>query len=251
VDLWIENPPDPRELILAWQPPSTVPARMRWAVGKLRTDQGAFVFDYLDEAGFKDLNLGHELAELEATGFSGYPAFDLRKRPPGGYRENALQAFLRRLPPATRTDFGDYLAYFRIPRSTLMSPLALLAATEARLPSDGFSLVDPLDPTADRVELVFEIAGYRHREPVVSDLAVGETLRLEPDPANLHDPRAVQVKRGDEHVGFVNRLQAPTVNMWLATRSLECWVARLNGRAGAPRAFGFLKVRPGREARAA
>ncbi len=241
---WIEHPAEPRELLLAWQPPSTIPDRFRWAVGRLGLDADGIVFDYFDAQTFPRYNLGRSIDLLRQAGYAGYPAFDPRKRPPEGYRKYALEAFMRRLPPASRADFVNYLEYFRIPHTTRMSQLALLAATEARLPSDGFSLIDPLDPAADCVEVVIEIAGFRHWQNNAAGLALGNPLRLEPEPSNPHDPNAVRVTARGQTVGYINRLQASTARAWLTARTLSCWVARLNGRPDAPRAFAFLQVRP-------
>ncbi len=241
---WIEHPAEPRELLLAWQAPSVVTSRIRWAVGRLAKDEKGFVFDYFDAQTLSDYNMGRSIEELRAAGYVGYPAFDLGKRPAGGYRNYALEAFLRRLPPAGRADFSDYLAYFCIPQKTRMSPLALLAATEARLPSDGFSLIDPLDPTADYVEVVFEIAGFRHWRDNARELTLDDPLQLNAEHSNPHDPYAVSVIARGKTIGYVNRLQAPTARAWLTSRDLRGWIARLNGRPEAPRAFAFLQVRP-------
>ncbi len=250
MDHWIEHPPEPRELILAWQAPSASTDRIRWAVGRLWRDADGLVFDYFEGRQFADRNLGRSLEDLRAAGYGGYPAFDLKKRPAGGYREHVLGAFQRRLPPASRTDFADYLTHFRISPGARMSPLALLAATEARLPSDGFSLINPLDPEASCVELVFEIAGFRHQLEL-PQVEIGDGLTLQTQPDNPHDPMAVRVLVGGQLIGYVNRLQAQTVGAWLETRSVNGWIVRLNGRPESPRAFGFLEVRPASQAVAA
>jgi len=251
VEHWIEHPAEPRELILAWQAPSAITDRIRWAVGRLAKDQAGFVFDYFDDQPLPRYNRGRGIEQLRAAGYAGYPAFDLGRRHVGGYRNYALEAFLRRLPPTSRSDFADYLAYFRIPLTTRMSPLALLAATEARLPSDGFSLIDPLDPAADCVEVVFEIAGFRYWQHNAPDLTLDDPLQLEAERSNPHDPDAVRITARGKTVGYVNRLQASTARAWLTSRNLRCWVARLNGRPEAPRAFAFLQVRPAAQTAAA
>src|SRR5271165_2691369 len=159
---WIEYPPEPTQLLLVWQPPSSVPDRLRWAVGRLSNDSDKPVFDYLQGEDFRALNLGRSPEALRAAGYTGYPAFDLKKRPEDGYSNHVLEAFLRRLPPVTRSDFPSYLAHYLIERPIPLSPFAILAVTEARLPSDGFSLVDPLEASASCVDLVFEVTGFRH-----------------------------------------------------------------------------------------
>lgn len=154
------------------------------------------VFDYLQGEEFVALNLGRSPKDLWAAGYCGYPAFYMMKRPAGNFRERALEAFLRRVPPATRSDFANYLAHYHIRRATPLSPFSLLDVTEARLPSDGFSLVDPLDALACFVDLVFEVAGFRYAERTGAKVVVGDHLKLEPEPSNPRDSHAVQVKKG-------------------------------------------------------
>lgn len=247
---WIRHPSTPKQLILAWQAPSTLRDRVRWAVGRVQATADGAAFDYFDREEFLELNLGRTPETLHAAGYAGYPAFDLRKRPAGGWRDHVLEAFLRRLPPTQRADFADYLAYFRVLPTTPLSPLSLLSITEARLPSDGFSLIDPLDPAASRVDVVGEIAGFRHCDGG-GQVSVGEPLELAPEPTNTYDPNAVEVRARGQRIGYLNRLQAPTVLSWLRDRSVRCWVARLNGRPDAPRAFAYLEVQPTRRSIAA
>ena len=156
-----------------------------------------------------------------------------------------MSTFGRRLPPRSRADFDRYLEYFSIPPSRAPSDLTLFALTEARLPGDGFSLVDPLDPNLTAGEVPFEIAGFRH-EKATKEPKVGQSLRLVPEPTNLHDENAIQVFLDDERIGYVNRIQAPVVGEWLASRDLDCVVLRFNGRPGAPRAYALLRLHPRR-----
>jgi hypothetical protein len=241
---WIEYPSEPKELLLAWQAPPSVSDRLRWAVGRLWKIREEAVFDYLQGEEFDALNLGRSVDDLRAAGYSGYPAFDMKRRPEGGYRDRVLEAFLRRVPPATRSDFSNYLAHYHIRRSTLLSPFGLLAVTEARLPSDGFSLVDPLDVSASCVDLVFEVTGFRYFRQESASVELGDQLELEPDYANPKDSQAVQVKAAGRVIGYVNRLQAPTIRKWLEQRVVSCCIARLNGWPDSPRAYAFLQVRP-------
>ena len=247
---WIRHPSAPKQLILAWQAPSSLLDRVRWAVGRVQTTAVGANFDYFEREEFLKLNLGRTPETLQRAGYAGYPAFDLKKRPRAGWQEGVLEAFLRRLPPPKRTDFPDYLAYYKVPPTTKMAPLSLLSITEARLPSDGFSLIDTFDPEASRVEVVGEIAGFRHCEDAPR-IAVDDPLELVPEPTNAYDPNAVEVRSQGQRIGYLNRLQAPTILSWLSTRSVRCWVARLNGRPDAPRAFAYIEVQPARHSIAA
>ena len=244
MDRWIEYPVEPKELILAWQAPSHVVDRTRWAVGHLWKHNEVVVFDYFKSEELVKWNLNRSSKELFQAGYAGYPAFDVRKRPEGGWRHNVIEAFLRRLPHRGREDYSAYLAHFRIRPNDVISPLGLLAITEARLPSDGFSLVDPLDPDLQCVDVLIEIAGVRHLSPDPGALAAGNLLTLREDTENQYDAHAVKVNFCETTIGYVNRLQARTIRAWLRTRLVKCWITRVNGKPESPRVHALMRVRP-------
>lgn len=239
--VWIQHPVEPAELVLAWQAPDEFrdEDRRRWEVGIIKRQGPATHFRYFDEPEFGTRNFGRPLEQLRRYGFEGYPAF---KFVPGRvYATEVLETFERRLPPRNRADFDQYLEYFSVAPSSKPSLLQLLAITEARLPGDGFSLIDPLDVNMEDGEVVFEIAGYRHESPeVVPEL--GEQLVLRSEPENEWDPRAVAVYLSGTKIGFVNKIQAPVVGDWLKSRQTTCVLLRYNGRQGAPRAYALLRV---------
>lgn len=239
--LWIEDPVEPRELVLAWQAPDGVPDRRRWAVGLLERGVSQPTFRYFSATEVEERNGGRDAGMLRQQGFAGYPAF--RFELGRCYREQVLETFARRIPPASRADFPKYLEYFSIMPGSASDLFTLLGLTEARLPGDGFSLVDPLSPALERGEITFEIAGYRHEAPDIAT-EIGDKLTLRADPDNVWDDFAVAVFSGDVRLGFVNRIQAPVVGGWLASRHTECRLLRFNGRRGAPRAYALLKVWP-------
>lgn len=247
---WIEEVGQTDRLILAWQAPDEVADRVRWAIGELaKTPRGA-QFRYYDGEEFRGLNGGRSQDDLRAAGYFGYPAFDRRADASGVFHDGVLDAFMRRLPPAKRSDFPRYLEHFRLRASTDVSPFSLLGITEARLPSDGFSLVDPLDPNEPSRDVIFEIAGHRHNVTCRDRLVEGQPVDLVLDPTNEHDINAIRVEANGELIGHVNRFQAPTVGRWLNERAVSAWLLRLNGTPEKPRAFAFVKVRPlkGRQA---
>jgi len=250
MDRWIEHIGEPDRLILAWQAPDDQPDRSRWAVGELVDGPNGARFRYFGDEEMRALNNGRDRTDLKAAGYLGYPAFE----PPSDtkwHTDDVLGAFLRRLPPRDRSDFGRYLEHFRLRPTLPLTPFALLAATEGQLPGDGFSLIDPLDPEVPRRDLVFEVAGHRHNAQSRDQLRVGQEVRLVANPTNPHDENAVRIEANGELIGHVNRLQAPTVGRWLNERRVSAWIVRLNGSLEKPRAFIFLSVRPIGERRAA
>lgn len=249
----IEYQSEPKRLLLTWEPPLGVKGRTRWIVGELALNGQIAEFRYLVDDEFTLANNGRPEAELRASGYFGYPAFDSRAASFPVFREHVLEAFLRRLPPPSRSDYGSYLAHFRIPPHAELSPLSLLGATEARLPGDGFCLIDPLDPGQSFCDVVLEVAGHRHYPQSREGLKgrEGASLQLVSEPDHAHDTHAVRVEIDGAVIGYVNRVQSPTISQWLVTRDVQASLLRLNGSSQKPRAFIFVSVRPGAEQKAA
>jgi hypothetical protein len=240
VKVWFENPAEPTRLVLAWQAPDGVEDRRRWQVGELERHDAGVQFRYFKGSEFEAANAGRSVDDMRHQGFVSFPAFEYV--PGKTFNERVMETFARRLPPSSRSDFAQYLEYFSVRSSEVPSGFTLFAITEARLPGDGFSLVDPLDPDLASGEVPFEIAGFRYEAKLIVP-EVGQPLHLVPEPTNVHDDHAVQVFLGDQRIGYVNRIQAPVVTQWLTTRDLECVVLRFNGRPGAPRVYALLRLR--------
>jgi hypothetical protein len=248
VENWIERVAEPRRLFLAWQAPDHIGDRFRWAVGSIESRGAECVLRYF-RAGpeFEALNQGRPYEELLVYDYQGYPAFSLKREI---HHHGVLAAFMRRLPPRTRPDFQEYRRQFRLSSDIELSDFALLGLTEAKLPSDGFSVVDPLDPEAGWCDLMLEIAGFGYDVPE-EPLEVGRPVELKAEPKNPCDVNTVQVCVGARGIGYINRLQAATFLRWLATRRVSGVIERLNGDPEKPRAFIFVRVRPTRTRAAA
>lgn len=239
---WIQHVVDPRRLLLAWQAPDQFGDRFRWAVGEIRRDNGDYSFRYFRGADFEGLNRGRTEADLAAHGYRGYPVFDRRHTL---HSRNAIASFLRRVPPRGRADFRDYQQQFRLKADLEISDFALLGITEAKLSSDGFSLVDPLDDVSSPRELLLEVAGYRYyRDRLPRVPVVGESVEFLPEPDNIKDHNAVQVRINQHCVGYVNRLQSTAFLQWVAQRRVAALIERINGDPDRPRVFMFVCISP-------
>ena len=247
MDLWIEQACEPNSLLLCWEAPITQRDRNRWVVGAVDRTSEFLTFRYLVDSEFLAQNFGRSREQLKEAGYLGYPAFNEDRAVT--FTEGVREAFVRRLPPQSRSDFPSYLAQFLLRPGSARSDLALLGATEARLPSDGFSLINPLDADSGPCEVLVEIAGQRHYSAV--PLCVGDALYLTPDPTNEYDPNAVRFEAEGALTGHVSRTQAPAVLAWLARGQISAYVARLNGTPDRPKAFAILRYQPASERAAA
>jgi hypothetical protein len=155
-----------------------------------------------------------------------------------------LEALLRRLPSREGSEFASYQKYVRIRPDAQISDFALLAYTEAKLPNDGFSIVDPLGDDFERCERLMEVAGYRHQAKDRTALSVGSEVSFRFQPENQFDVNAVQVTHEGGCIGYINRLQASEFKRWIAGRRLDAVIDRLNGASDRPTAYLCIRVSP-------
>ncbi len=242
IENWITEASEPDHLILAWQAPDEFKDRTRFAVGMLTCDAGEVRLRYFgDSDEFSKLNPGKTYRQLLDYGYAGYPGFQVDRVE---HRTGVLEAFMRRLPPRSRSDFAAYEQHLRVRPGTPLTDFALLGLSEAYLPSDGFSVVDPLDPTVDQRQLVIEVAGYRYYANKAGAVLpeVGDAVDIVPEDDNEFDPRAVAVQYKGHKIGNINRLQVETFRTWISQERIEASVDRLNGRVDRPRLFVFVRV---------
>lgn len=241
---WITRVSEPDHLVLAWQAPDEFKDRTRFAVGELTADKGVVRLRYFgDDEEFRRLNPDRTYEQLLSYGYIGYPGFPLGE---GEHRAGVLEAFMRRLPPRSRSDFAEYERHLRLRPGTDLTDFALLGLSEAYLPSDGFSVVDQLDAEVGESQRVIEVAGYRHyaKNPVTPIPVVGNAVAIVPEVGNEHDARAVAVEIEGCKIGNINRLQVEPFRLWAAQGRIEAWVERLNGRPDRPRLFLYVRIRP-------
>lgn len=228
---------EPKHLFLAWQAPDDRSfGRTRRKVAEMAADEtGTIVLRYLK--GTEDFE-----AAL-AAGFLGYPAFPLDR---DQYASGILETFMRRMPPKKRRDYDDFLRFWRLDPAFQLSPLALLGYVGAQLPGDGFSLVHPFDTAKPPFEFLEEVAGFRYREnfrEIFTLLREGQKIRLRKEPENPFNPLAIRIEMQDSrHIGYVNKLQAPSLHPWLENPGVRGFVDRVNGTEDRPLLYVFLEV---------
>ncbi len=232
---FIEHVLEPKRLLLVWQGPEGSSRRTRCAVAELvRQSDDQVRFQYLVET----TDFKNALAE----GFVNFPAF---RKVDQTYDLGVVDTFIRRLPPSSRGDYAQYLEQFRLRPGTKISEFALLAYTGAKLPSDGFSIINPLDDVSQAGELLIEVAGFRHVAKISLDsLRPGDAVQFEPEPGNLHDPNAMAVLAHGHKIGYVPRQQVRAVRKLYEAGSLSAQVERLNGSSERPLVYLFAVLRP-------
>jgi hypothetical protein len=198
-----------------------------------------------DDADLVYLRDSDDYKAAKAKGFPG----DYRGFPADKNHTNVLAAFMRRLPPRRRTDFGQFLDAIRIPSNVEISDFALLGYAGARLPGDDFSIIHPFNDARPPFEFLLLVAGYRYyQENVPRDpLKPGMAARFEFEPDNPNDPDAVRIvipAVSEGTAGYVCRGLLPQFRQWmLSGMGVEGTFDRLNGTADRPLAYLFVSVR--------
>lgn len=225
---------EPQRLILSWIPSlSKGPEHRTWRrVGELTRDSGTVTLTYL--AGTPDYE------EAVKQGFTGHPAFPAKQ---AVHKTGVLESFMKRLPPRTRRDFPEYLQMFRLPVDVQLSDFALLGYTGARLPSDDFALLLPLEDFIAPYELLVEVSGFRHESQASpAELAVGDAVTLVPQP-HAKDEHAVDILWRGRKLGHAPRLQAQALGRLARENRLTASIVRVNGSADRPVVRLFIAVR--------
>ena len=232
----ITDPIQTQRALLAWQAPlSQHGPRRRFAVAELVEREDHVVFSY--RRGSQDIE------DARDEGFDSYPGLPVRDYSGDA---TAFRLLRRRLPPATREDFREFLEGLGLSPKAHLTDLSLLAYTGARLTGDGFGIVETFDGFDRPFQYVFDIAGFRQYRAQVPDLTEGEPVTFRSDSENQYGAGAVEVVcRDGVRLGFINRLQMEPVRAWLRGGAVEARVFRDNGRAAYPRLFVLAQVNPG------
>jgi hypothetical protein len=213
---------EPRRLLLVWQSPYyAVDRRTRRIVAELVKENETVVFRYLHNS--------EDFKKAESFGFSPFPAFpDIKKE----YINDIAAVFCLRLPPKKRRDYHIFLRSIRLPQNAvtdaMLSDFALLGYSEARLPGDGFSIVNPYDQHPSPCEFMSEVAGYRHNVKAedYDDFPIGTQLSFQLEPNNEYDPNAVKISAHNTHIGYVNRAQTPAFKHWLENNTVKAYIEK-------------------------
>lgn len=222
---------EPKRLLLVWQGPEGVDRNKR-IVATLTLLEGNIELRYIE---------GEDINKAKEIGFAGHPAFPKFDHI---YRDGVLDVFMKRLPPRSREDFGDYLMSFRISPDfcNTISDFALLGYSGAKLPSDGFSIIHPFDDVAGPCELIVEIAGFRYYSGMDMTIQEGSVVELIPEPNNQYDPLAIMVTLNNTKIGYIGRGQLPAFHRWLKDNKVTAIIEKINGSQTRPSVMLFITV---------
>lgn len=229
---------EPERLFLAWQP-SSKENRSRHIIAEIKKNsKNDFELSYLNNTASFEKAL--------SLGFNGYPAFDDLERT---YNSGVMDAFMRRLPPRTRTDFPQYLELLRISPNAQFSDFALLGYSGAKLANDNFSIIHPFENVSSTCELLLEIAGTRHIDDIQTvELFIDQEVTFKFEPKNRYNSKAICIEADGKKIGYVNKGLLASVQSWLlAERIIQATIEKLNGTSNWPVIYIYIKISPLRQ----
>jgi hypothetical protein len=230
---YIEHIVEPEKLLLSWQPQPTV-GRGRMFVAELIRNGDDTDLVYL-------LN-SEEFQKALSLGFKEYPGFVITQQK----YENILFAFMKRLPPRSRGDFGKYLDSLRIPRDAVISDFALLGYAGAKLPDDDFTVIHMFENAVPPFELLLHVQGYRYyvEQLPFASIKLGQEAIFQAEPDNKFDPRAIKIIINGTRAGYVCRGLTESFHKWFAVGyTIDASIERINGTEERPEIYLYVSVK--------
>ena len=230
----IEHIVEPERLLLSWQTSQPEKSRGRMFVAELiRNEDDADLLYLFDSDDFRN---------AQSLGFKEYPGFTTDQRK---YKK-VLFAFMKRLPPRSRGDFGKYLDSLRIRRDADISDFALLGYSGAKLPDDDFTVIHKFENAIPPFELLLHVQGYHYyteRLPFDS-IKLEQKASFQAEPENEIDPKAIKIIVGGTHAGYVCRGLTEAFHKWFEMgHKIDASIERKNGTAARPEIYLYVSIK--------
>jgi hypothetical protein len=231
---------EPKKILIVWQAPNNVlqqqPVGHRFVVGEINNDGKRAWLTYYNNQDTKN---------AQRSGFTGLTAYPYE--PDKTFSGNVVAVLSTRLPPASRTDYDNYLLSYRIsPQAEGISALSLLAYTTGKLAGDGFAFLHSFENTKPAFDFTFEIAGFRHHGlkafPTISILQDKE-VSFAYEPFNAHDNEAMAITYQGKKLGYVPKGFTCVLKGLIETYQISAFIERINGTPERPSILIFVEVR--------
>src|SRR6266849_711528 len=216
---------EPKKVLVVWQAPNNAlqqqPVGHRFIIGEIRNDGKKAWLTYYNNQDTKD---------AETLGFTGLTAYPYE--PDKAFHSNVVDVLSTRLPPASRTDYDNYLRSYRIsPQAEGISVLSLLAYTTGKLAGDGFTFLNSFEDAKPAFDFTFEIAGFRHHGlkefPKISILQDKE-VAFAYETSNPHDNEAIAITYQGKKLGYVPKGFTRVIKSLLEKYQLSAFTERIN-----------------------
>jgi len=231
---YIEHIVEPEKLLLSWQTSQPSKGRGRMFVAELIRNE--------DDADLVYLLDSDEFRKAQSLGFKEYTGFSANQQ----IHEKVLFAFMKRLPPRSRGDFGKYLDSLRIQKDVTISDFALLGYSGAKLPDDDFAVIHTFENAVPPFEFLLHVQGYRYyaEQLPLANIKLEQEAAFQAEPENKIDPKAVKIIVRGTHVGYVCRGLTESFHKWFAASyKVSANVERMNGAGEHPEIYLYVTVK--------
>lgn len=229
---------EPKKLLIAWQHlQEGKSSGKRYIVGELKKVENNVELHYFNQT--------EDFEKALKFGFSGFSIFSKDEKK---HLSNIMEVLSRRVPSTQRSDFDDFLRYYRINPECKneISEFALLGYTGAKLPGDGFSFIHTFENATVPCEIVIKVAGARYYCEELKNLEDLKDISVffEAETDNEDDPDAIVIKTKDsKKIGYVNRGQTKIFKKWIENKnSIEAHIERINGALDRPNLLLYVKI---------
>ena len=231
---YIEHIIEPEKLLLSWQTSQPSKGRGRMFVAELIRNE--------DDADLVYLLDSDEFRKAQSLGFKEYTGFSANHRK----HEKVLFAFIKRLPPRSRGDFGKYLDSLRIQKDVTISNFALLGYSGAKLPDDDFAVINTFENAVPPFEFLLHVQGYRYyaEQLPLANIRLEQEAAFQAEPENKIDPKAVKIIVSGTHVGYVCRGLTESFHKWFEMGyKIDASIERINGTNDRPEIYLYVSVK--------
>lgn len=179
-----------RRVFLAWQDPQE---RCWFPIGRLDFDGNNYTFGYIEGARKAERDCAFEPLRS-------FPRLDQIYQ-----SQDLFPLFANRLPPESRSDYGQYLEWLNVAENPA-EPIALLARNGGRKVTDSFEVYPVPEKQQDGSYCIhFFVHGLRHLSSEslgrIETLEPGENLLIVHDLHNPHDSSALNLRTNDTFEG--------------------------------------------------
>jgi hypothetical protein len=231
---YIEHIIEPKKLLLSWQTSQPGKNRTRMFVAEL-VRKG-------DDADLVYLFDSKEFRKAQSLGFKEYPGFSSKQQ----IHEKVLFAFIKRLPPRSRGDFGKYLDSLRIQNEAVISGFALVGYSGAKLPDDDFEVINTFENAIPPFEFLMNIQGYRYyaQQLPFDNITLEQEATFQAEPENEIDPRAIKIIVGGACAGYICRGLTESFHKWFEKGyKIEARIERKNGTVERPEIYLYVSIK--------
>jgi hypothetical protein len=121
------------------------------------------------------------------------------------YNGNVLDTFAQRLIKTERPDIQQFYDFWEIESKHADDKFYLLGHTQGLLPTDNFEFLADYK-CVKGLHFLTELAALSDKQIPTTSLSIGDELIYKLEPDNVHDEKAVLIKKGELQLGYIKKV---------------------------------------------